>query len=76
MLGGVWGSPLLISGYDEGKQPLAWRPENKTLVSYRTPWEMVTIEITIFESAGGSDDIDVGTVQATEESREFLVSPY
>ena len=75
-LGLQWTVPLLISGTEAGTAPRAYLENGFVRVEYRTATALLTVEIVIYTSAGGSDDVDPGTnveVEATEVGHEVLV---
>ena len=59
-LGGVWTAPARLSGTDNAHRPVPYIDSGRTLVNYRTPLAIVTVEVIVYISSGGSDDIDPG----------------
>ncbi|MCZ6600442.1 MAG: hypothetical protein O7A07_06345 [Acidobacteria bacterium] len=74
---GGWTEPDLLSVPDIiASEPFPWRDDDRTMVDYQTPLELVTVEITITITghSGGSDDIDPSqvTVDSEEVNRELI----
>jgi len=59
-MGGVWTAPGRLSGMDNARRPVPYIDSGRTLVKYRTPFAIVTVEVIVYVSSGGSDDIDPG----------------
>jgi hypothetical protein len=71
-----WTSPTRLSGNENARHPIPRLESSRTLVDYRTPFEIVTVEVVVTVSAGGSDDIDPtneGDVQVDHEELSRLM---
>lgn len=66
---GGWTEPSLLSGMEMASEPFPWLDDNRTMVDYQTPMEIVTVEITVSigDYSGGSDDIDPSQVTVESE---------
>jgi hypothetical protein len=60
-LGGVWTAPTRLSGMDNARRPVPRIDDGRTLVKYRTPLAIVAVEVIVYVSSGGTDDIDPGS---------------
>jgi hypothetical protein len=56
--GTIWSAPTRVSVEENARRPVPRVDAGRTLVEYRTPSELVTVEVVVVVSAGGSDDID------------------
>ncbi|MFQ5720121.1 MAG: hypothetical protein ACE5IK_11300 [Acidobacteriota bacterium] len=74
-VGGPWTPAAVISGTDDARWPEMRVASGRTYVDYRTDDALVTVEIVVIISSGGSDDIDPVTdvtVESIEVGREIL----
>jgi hypothetical protein len=73
-LGGAWTAPVRISGTENARGPVLYIDAGRTLVDYRTPFARVTVEIIVYVSAGGSDDIDPGVEVQHDEIQRLMLN--
>lgn len=74
-VGGPWTMALVISGAEPAHSPSVYLMDGVVRVDYFTATMRVTVEIVIYESAGGSDEVDPGTgveVESNEVANEIL----
>jgi hypothetical protein len=60
-MGSAWTAPARLSGMDNARRPVPYIDSGRTLVTYRTPLTVVTVEVVVYVSSGGTDDIDPGS---------------
>jgi hypothetical protein len=76
-MGGAWTAPARLSGLDNARRPVPAIDSGRTLVRYHTPVALVTVEVIVYVSSGGTDDIDPGNegvqVDHHEVDRQLMV---
>ncbi len=78
-IGTGWTLPTRLSGDENARRPVPRLDGTRTLVEYRTTREVVTVQVVVVVSAGGSDDIDptqegAVDVESYELKRELMVN--